>query len=154
MSTGEGSAAGGAAGQGGRSLAERIEWLVANRWPAGAAAPRTNGDIAEAITAVTGEEISSTGFWKLRTGRGANPTWQTLTSFARFFGVPFGYFAADPAEAEEVGDQVALLVLLRDKGVTRRHLRSLVGLPANSRQLVLDMIDSAARIEQRHGGEG
>jgi hypothetical protein len=153
MSAGEDKTDGASAGQAGRTLAERIEWLVQNRWPADAPAPRTNGDIADAITAATGEEISSTGFWKLRTGRGANPTWQTLTSFSRFFKVPFGYFAEDPEEAEEIGDQVALLVLLRDKGVTRRHLRSFADLSGNSRQLILDMIDSAARIEQQSGGE-
>jgi transcriptional regulator with XRE-family HTH domain len=153
MSTGKSVGADGADRAAGRSLAERIEWLVQHRWPAGAAAPRTNGEIAGAITAATGEEISSTGFWKLRTGRGANPTFETLTSFARFFGVPFGYFADDPVEAEEAGDLVALLAVLRDKGVTRRHLRSFAELSGNSRQLILDMIDSAARIERQSGGE-
>ena len=142
-------AAGGGAGQGARTLAERIEWLVQHKWPADAPPPRTNNDIAEAITAVTGEEISSTGFWKLRTGRGDNPTLKTLTSFSRFFKVPIGYFADDPYDAEAIGDELALLVLLRDKGVSRLHLRSFTGLSRNSRQMILDMIDSAARIEQR-----
>jgi len=148
MGAGEDGAAG-AVDQAGRTLAERIEWLIQNRWPADVPAPRTNGDIADAITRVTGEEISSTGFWKLRTGRGANPTWKTLISFSQFFKVPFGFFGDDPHEAEEIGDQLALLVLLRDKGVSRRQLRSFAGLSDNSRRMVLDMIDSAARIEQQ-----
>lgn len=139
--------------QAGRTLAERIEWLIQNRWPAGAPAPRTNGEIADAITRATGEEISSTGFWKLRTGRGANPTRNTLISFTRFFKVPFGFFGDDPEEAEEIGDQLALLVLLRDKGVSRRQLRSFASLSGNSRRMVLDMIDSAARIEGQLDGE-
>jgi hypothetical protein len=79
---------------------------------------RTNADIAAAITAATGEEISSTGFWKLRTGKGLNPTLRTLVSFAQFIKVPVGFFSDDPEEAEAAGDQLALLVMLRDKGVT------------------------------------
>lgn len=149
MGVGEDKSAGGAADQAGRTLAERIEWLVQNMWPADAVAPRTNGEIADAITEATGVEISSTGFWKLRTGRGDNPTLKTLMSFSRFFKVPIGFFGDDPQEAEAIGDQMALLVLLREKGVSRRHLRSFAGLSGNSRRMILDMIDSAARIEQQ-----
>jgi ESX-1-secreted protein regulator len=153
MSAGEGKAEGGAVDHAGRTLAERIEWLVQNMWPADAPAPRTNGEIADAITQVTGEEISSTGFWKLRTGRGDNPTLKTLMSFSRFFRVPIGFFGDEPQEAEAIGDQMALLVLLREKGVNRRQLRSFAGLSTNSRRMILDMIDSAARIEQHSGDE-
>jgi hypothetical protein len=153
MGAGEEKSEGGAVDQAGRTLAERIEWLVENMWPADAPAPRTNGEIADAITQATGEEISSTGFWKLRTGRGDNPTLKTLMSFSRFFRVPIGFFGDDPQEAEEIGDQMALLVLLREKGVSRRRLRSFAGLSANSRRMILDMIDSASRIEQHPGGE-
>jgi hypothetical protein len=143
---------GGARGHDGRTLAERIEWLIQHMWPADRPAPRTNADIAGAITEATGEEISSTGFWKLRTGRGENPTFKTLTSFSQFFKVPFGFFGDDPDEAEGIGDQMALLVLLRGQGVSRRQLRSFVGLSSNSRRMILDMIDSAARIEEQPGG--
>jgi hypothetical protein len=153
MGTGGDDAAGGSTGHAGRTLAERIEWLVQNMWPAQAPPPRTNNDIAEAITAVTGEEISSTGFWKLRTGRGDNPTLKTLASFAEFFKVPIGYFSDDPADAESIGDELALLVLLRDKGVSRLQLRSFAGLSSKSRQMILDMIDSATRIEQQDDSE-
>jgi hypothetical protein len=153
MGAGEDNDAGGGTDHAGRTLAERVEWLVANMWPGDRPRPRTNSDIAEAITEVTGEEISSTGFWKLRTGRGDNPTLKTLTSFSRFFRVPLGFFGDDPEEAEALGDQMALLVLLRDKEVSRRQLRSFAGLSGNSRQMVLDLIDSAARIEQQSEGE-
>ena len=149
MGAGENDAAGGAADHAGRTLAERIEWLVQNMWPADKPLPRTNSEIAVAITEATGEEISSTGFWKLRTGRGDNPTLKTLTSLAQFFKVPLGFFGDDPEEAEAIGDQMAMLVLLRDKGVTRRQLRSFAGLSSKSRQMILDMIESAARIEQQ-----
>jgi hypothetical protein len=153
MGAGEDKAAGSAVDHAGRTLAERIEWLVQNMWPADAPAPRTNGEIAGAITEATGEEISSTGFWKLRTGRGDNPTLKTLMSFSRFFRVSIGFFGDDPQEAEAIGDQVALLVLLRDKGVSRRQLRSFAGLSGNSRRMILDMIDSASRIEQEPDGD-
>ena len=153
MAVGEDDATGGATDQAGRTLAERIEWLVQNMWPADPPPPRTNTDVAEAITAVTGEEISSTGFWKLRTGRGANPTLKTLTSFTQFFKVPIGFFGDDPEQAEEIGDNLALLILLRDKGVTRKQLRSFAGLSSKSRRMILDLIDSAARIEQQPDGE-
>jgi hypothetical protein len=138
-----------AADRAGWPLAQRIEWLVEHMWPADTPPPRTNAEIADAITAATGEEISSTGFWKLRTGRGDNPTLKTLTSFSRFFRVPLGFFADDPDEAGAAGDQLALLVLLREKGVSREQLRAFTGLSDDSRQMILDMIDSAARIEQR-----
>src|SRR5580698_2548903 len=131
------STADGAAGQGVRTLAERIEWLVQHMWPADAPPPRTNDDIAAAITAVTGEEISGTGFWKLRTGRGSNPTLKTLMSFSQFFDVPIGFFSGDPGDAEEIGDEMAMVVLLRQKGVTRMQLRSFAGLSGKSRQMIL-----------------
>ena len=153
MGTNEDNPAGEAASQGRRTLAERIEWLIQHNWPADAPPPRTNDDIAAAITAVTGEEISGTGFWKLRTGRGVNPTLKTLMSFSQFFGVPIGFFSGDPADAEEIGDEMAMVVLLRSKGVTRMQLRSFAGLSGKSRQMILDMIDSATRLEQQPDDE-
>jgi hypothetical protein len=44
---------------------------------------------------------------------------------------------------------MALLVLLDKKGVSRRQLRAFAGLSSSSRQMVLDMIDSAARIKRQ-----
>ena len=135
-----------------RTLAEKIEWLVRHMWPEDAPAPRTNADAAAAITAATGEELSSTGFWKLRTGRGDNPTLKTLTALATFFGVPIGYFGeGEPAEL--LGDEAALLALLREGGISREALRSLADLAPASRQMITEMIQSAARMEQRRDSE-
>jgi transcriptional regulator with XRE-family HTH domain len=133
---------------GGRSLGEKIEWLIQNMWPPGAPPPKTNADAAAAITRATGEEMSSTSIWKLRTGRGDNPTLKTLTALASFFKVPIGYFG-EGEEAESVGDEVALLVLMRDAGVSRAALRSFVDLSGESRLMITEMIESAARMERR-----
>ncbi len=130
-----------------RTLGEKIEWLVKHRWPADAPPPKTNADIADAITAATGEELSSTGVWKLRTGRGDNPTLKTLTALARFFGVPVGYFGEEEA-AESIGDELALLELLRDESIGRATLRSLTSLSGPGRRAVAEIIETISRMEQ------
>jgi hypothetical protein len=48
---------------------------------------------------------------------------------------------------------LAMVVLLRNKGVTRMQLRSFAGLSGKSRQMILDMIDSATRLEQQPDDE-
>lgn len=42
-------------------IAERLQWLLACRWPATAGQPRTNNAIAQAITTETGKKPSGTG---------------------------------------------------------------------------------------------
>jgi transcriptional regulator with XRE-family HTH domain len=138
-------------GRSARTLGEKIEWLVRHMWPADTPPPRTHADVAEAISQATGEEMSSTSIWKLRTGRGDNPTLKTLTALATFFGVPIGYFGEDE-ESKPAEEQVVLLALLKEKGVSAAALRSLAELSPGSRQMVTDMIDSATRVER--GGPG
>jgi transcriptional regulator with XRE-family HTH domain len=133
------------------SLGERIEWLIANRWPADAPVPQTNNDIGAAVTAATGEKVSGANIWNLRTGRSVNPTLKTLAALAKFFGVPIGYFSENQEEAESIGGQVALLTLLRDSGITGTALRSLVDLTPESREMIAEMIASAAKRERKRG---
>jgi hypothetical protein len=135
----------------GPTLGEKIEWLIRHRWPDGSVAPATNADVALSITAATGEELSSTGIWKLRTGRGDNPTLKTLTALATFFSVPIGFFGVDE-DAAILGDQAALAALLREKGVSRDSLRTLTDLSPAGRRMVEDMIESVARMERERGG--
>jgi transcriptional regulator with XRE-family HTH domain len=135
-----------------RPLAEKVEWLIQHMWPADAHPPRTNADVAEAITAATGEELSSTAVWKLRTGRGDNPTLKTMTALSRFFKVPVGYFG-EGEDAESIADNAALAAMLREKGISRTALRSLGELSSESRQMITEMIESAARMEQRRSGD-
>jgi transcriptional regulator with XRE-family HTH domain len=136
------------------TLAERVEWLIRNRWPQEAPRPSKdqNEEIAEAITVVTGDDISNTTVWKLRTGRAPNPTLKTLSTLSRFFKVPIGYFG-EGEEAESIAGQVALLTLLRDSGVTGAALHSLADLSEPSRQMIIEMIASAARMEGKQRGE-
>jgi transcriptional regulator with XRE-family HTH domain len=133
------------------SLGERIEWLIANRWPADVPLPQTNNGIGTAITAATGEKVSGANIWNLRTGRSVNPTLKTLAALAKFFRVPLGYFSDDPEEAESSGGQVALLTLLNDSGITGTALRSLVDLSEESRTMIAEMIASAAKRERKRG---
>jgi hypothetical protein len=63
--------------------------------------------------------------------------------------VPFNFFSDNPEEAEAVGDEIAVLVLLRQAGITRTALRALVGLSAESQQMINEIIVSAARMEER-----
>jgi transcriptional regulator with XRE-family HTH domain len=133
------------------TLANKIEWLIQNMWPADAPPAKNNIDTAAAITAATGEEISSTTVWKLRTGRQDNPQLRTLTSLATFFGVPIGYFGF-AAEAEPIDDDLtfkALLRQLRAGTIGPDVLRALVDLPSDVRWVVDEMILATAAAGRR-----
>jgi transcriptional regulator with XRE-family HTH domain len=133
------------------TLADKIEWLIGNMWPADAPPPRNNVETAAAIAEATGEEISSTTVWKLRTGRQDNPQLRTLTQLATFFGVPIGYFGFT-AESEPIDDDLtakALLNELRDGGIRRDVLRALVDLSPDARWIVDEMILAAATADRR-----
>jgi hypothetical protein len=141
-------------GAGPVTLAEKVEWLIQHMWPADQPPPNTNVEIAKAISSVTHEDISHSGVWKLRTGRGGNPTLKTLTALKVFFKLPtIGYFD-EGEEAEQIGDQVALLALLREKGVSGASLRALAELSPDSREMIIDMIENVARREQRRAEGG
>jgi len=90
--------------------------------------PRNLNHVAAgAISAATGEELSHTALWKLRTGRSANPTLKTITALAAFFRVPPSYFTDGP-DAEDTADQVAMFTMLRDAGISGTGLRALTAL--------------------------
>ncbi|MFI7033609.1 XRE family transcriptional regulator [Microbispora rosea] len=132
------------------SLADKIEWLIQNRWPAGNRPPKNNLEAAAAISEATGEELSSTTIWKLRTGRSDNPQLKTLKALAKFFNVPIGYFG-DDEEAEATADRVVASSLVGESGLNREALRALVEMSDGGRQLVADFIISAARLERGRG---
>jgi transcriptional regulator with XRE-family HTH domain len=131
-----------------RTLAEKIDWLFEHAWPSGIDPARNHIDAAWAIQSRTGEEISSTTVWKLRTGRAENPQLRTLTALATFFDVPIGYFGGDD-DSDLAADQITLRVLLTDPAVGAETLRALVGLPPATRELLAECIRAAARLEDR-----
>ncbi|MCW2940760.1 MAG: hypothetical protein JWN00_3745 [Actinomycetia bacterium] len=120
-------------------------------WPADAPPAKNNIDTAAAIAAATGEEISSTTVWKLRTGRQDNPQLRTLTALATFFGVPIGYFGF-AAEAEPIDEDLTLKALLRELRagtISPDVLRALVDLPSDVRWVVDEMILATAAAGRR-----
>ncbi|WP_157407767.1 XRE family transcriptional regulator [Actinomadura atramentaria] len=127
------------------TLAQKIEWLIRNMWPDDVPRPRNNVEAAAAITNATGENMSSTTIWKLRTGRQDNPQFRTLTALASFFRVPIGYFGS-PTEAEPLEEDVTFAALRRRvaRGEIRHEvLRALIGLDEQTRRIVDGMILSA-----------
>src|ERR1700737_2570221 len=131
-------------------LADRIEWLIQNAWPADAPPPKNNVETAAAITAATSEDISSTTIWKLRTGRQDNPQLRTLTALATFFDVPIGYFGF-ATEAEPIDDDLTLKALIRElRASTIRPdaLRALIDLSPGIRHIIEEMIIAAAHADQ------
>ncbi|MEU5882858.1 hypothetical protein [Spirillospora sp. NPDC047279] len=133
------------------TLAQKLEWLIQNMWPADASPPRNNVETAAAIAAKTGEDISSTTVWKLRTGRQDNPQLKTLTALAHFFGVPIGYFGFE-SEADQVDDDLTFKALRRelDTGTVRSDvLRALVELSPDTRWIIDEMILSVAAADHR-----
>ncbi|MGI5168009.1 hypothetical protein ACQEU3_27045 [Spirillospora sp. CA-253888] len=132
------------------TLADKVEWLISNMWPDGAPPARNNVETAAAIAEATGEDISSTTVWKLRTGRQDNPQLKTLTALATFFGVPIGYFGF-PGEAGPIDDDLTFKALRREveAGALRTEvLRALVDLSPGARRLVDEMILAAARADR------
>lgn len=135
----------------GATLADKVEWLIRNLWPADAHPPRNNVETAAAIAGATGEDISSTTVWKLRTGRQENPQLKTLRALATFFGVPIGYFGR-PSETAPIDEDITLKALRRDveHGIIRPEvLRALVDLSPEARWVVDEMILSAAAADRR-----
>ena len=133
------------------SLADKIEWLIENLWPNQAPAPRNNVEAAAAISAATGEEISSTTVWKLRTGRQDNPQLKTLTALASFFGVPLGYFGS-PEESAAIQEDLTFKALRReiDSGTfDAAVLHALVELSPDVRKIVSEMVLAAASADRQ-----
>jgi transcriptional regulator with XRE-family HTH domain len=133
------------------TLADKIEWLIGNAWPDTIPPAKNNVEVATAITEATGEDISSTTVWKLRTGRQDNPQLRTLTALATFFDVPIGYFGFT-GEARPIDHALTLKALGRqlDTGDIRPEvLRALLGLSPNLRPIIDEMILAAAQADRR-----
>ena len=130
------------------TLADKVNWLIDRAHPAGRG-PYSNAEVSALIETVTGEEFSHTTIWKLRNGQASNPQMRLLQALARTFGVPPAFFFDDYDEqqAGQLREQVELLALMRDSGVTSAQLRALAALSPGARQAVADLIEHTARAE-------
>jgi len=144
------------AGQGGagrpalRTLADKVNWLIEQAHPAGRG-PLSNAEVCFLIHKVTGEEISVTTLWKLRNGQQKNPQLRVIQALATTFGVNPAFFFDDYDEEKLalLRDQVELLALVRDAGITSAEFRALLGMDAEARKTVAGLIQRAARPEAR-----
>ena len=132
-----------------RTLADKVNWLIERAHPAGRG-PYSNAEVSALIEKVTGEQFSHTTIWKLRNGQAANPQMRLVQALARTFGVPPAFFFDDYDEeqAGQLMDQVELLTLMRDSGVTSAQLRALAGLTPAARQAVVDLIEHTSSREE------
>jgi transcriptional regulator with XRE-family HTH domain len=126
-----------------RTLADRVNWLVATVHPAGRG-PYSNYEVAALIEEVTGEKVSHNAIWKLRNGQAANPTMRLVSALAQVFGVPPGFFYA---EQSLPADQVEMLALIRGSGITSAQLRAFAELTPQARQAIVGLIKETARAE-------
>lgn len=129
-------------------LGERIEWLIRHNWPAGRPPAESDRDVAKVISEATGENMSYSLIWKLRTGRADNPTRKMLIALSKFFGVPLDYFG-DGEKPESIQEQLDALAVMREAGLDRASLRQLANLSAEGRESIADMIELAVRRERR-----
>jgi transcriptional regulator with XRE-family HTH domain len=132
-----------------RTLADKVNWLIDRAHPVGRG-PYTNAEVSALIEKVTGEQFSHTTIWKLRNGQGANPQMRLIEALARTFGVPPAFFFSDydDEQIEVLREEVELLSLIRDSGVTSAQLRALLELGPGARQAVVDLIEHTARAER------
>lgn len=135
-----------------RTLADKVNWLIDRARPAGRG-PYSNAEISALIEKVTGEQFSHTTIWKLRNGQAANPQMRLVQALARTFGVPPAFFFDDydDAQAGPLLEQVELLAVIRDSGITSAQLRALAALTPGARQAVADLIEHTVRAESRAG---
>ena len=131
-----------------RTLANKVNWLIEQAHPADRG-PYSNNEVSFLIHKATGEQVSGTTIWKLRNGQAANPQVRLIEALAKTFGVEPAFFFDDYDE-EKLGllkDQVELLTLVRDAGITSAEFRALLGLGPEGRKAVADVIARTAAAE-------
>jgi transcriptional regulator with XRE-family HTH domain len=129
-----------------RTLAEKVNWLIEHAHPAGRG-PYSNAEIVALIEKVTGEQFSHTTIWKLRNGQSTNPQMRLIEALAHTFGVPPAYFF-DDFDEQQAGlfeEQVELLAIVRDAGITSIQLRAFGSMTPEGRQTIVDLIRQTGR---------
>ena len=129
-----------------KTLAGKVNWILDKAHPAGRGR-FSDAEVCFKIHTATGEQISTTTIWKLRNGQLTNPQLRVIEALAKTFGVPAGFFLDDYDE-DKLGlwrEQVELLALIRDAGITAAEFRAFLGLDAEGRKAVAGLIERAAR---------
>jgi len=138
-----------------KTLADKVNWILDKAHPAGRGR-FSDAEVCFKIHAATGEQISTTTIWKLRNGQLTNPQLRVIEALAKTFGVPAGFFLDDYDE-DKLGlwrEQVELLALIRDAGITAAEFRAFLGLDAEGRKAVAGLIERAARGDAPAPGHG
>jgi transcriptional regulator with XRE-family HTH domain len=131
-----------------KTLADKVNWIIEQAHPAGRG-PLSNSEACFLIHKVTGEEISVTTLWKLRNGQQKNPQLRVVQALATTFGVNPAFFFDDYDEEKLrlLQEQVEMLALVRDAGITTAQFRTILGLDDEGRKTFGDLIRRAARAE-------
>ena len=91
-------------------IAQRLQRLWETR-------PASLRDVAEAITAETGREVSAQYLSQLRNGQRTEPSFSIIAAVATYFGVTPDYFYATEETARNIEAELRVLHALRDSGV-------------------------------------
>ncbi|MBS2965937.1 helix-turn-helix transcriptional regulator [Actinocrinis puniceicyclus] len=125
-------------------IAQRLRYLFENkRKPDGKR--YSYREVLAAIDAQGGPSMSVGYLSQLVTGVRTNPMMDAVQALAKFFDVPLSYFDAHENTAE-TNEQLKLVAALRHAGVQDVAMRT-VGLPPESIDLVLSMIDRVRQVE-------
>src|SRR5215469_2065540 len=131
-----------------KTLADKLNWLIEQAHPADRG-PLSNADVCRLILRVTDEEVSVTTIWKLRNGQQTNPQMRVIQALATTFGAEPAFFFED-YDKDKLGllqDQVELLALVRDAGITSAEFRAILGMDATGRSALASLIWRAAHAE-------
>ena len=121
-----------------KSFAQKVEWLFEHRRTA-QGRQYTYGQVQRA----TGNRITASYVWKLRTGAMSNPGLSALEALADCFEVPLSYFAEG---GEYLEPSLALLKTMPDKTVLRDDALALITdgtskLPDDKLRTVIDVVE-------------
>jgi transcriptional regulator with XRE-family HTH domain len=121
-----------------KTLAQKVDWLFSSRRNA-QGRQFTYGQVQRA----TGNRITASYVWKLRTGAMSNPGLSALEALASFFEVPLDYFAEG---GEYLEPSLSMMKLPLDDSVTREDALELVKqsaskLPGDKLRAVVEVVE-------------
>lgn len=126
------------------ALAQRLRYLLEQkRKPDGKR--YSYREVLKAIDAQGGPSMSVGYLSQLVTGVRTNPMMDAVQALAKFFEVPLSYFDAHE-NTEETNEKLKLVAALQHAGVQDVATRA-AGLPPESIDLVLSMIDRVRQVE-------